>query len=155
MNWVFSAFLAVSLAHMGEEYFYPGGFMHLMKRLNPRFAPLVTVRLAAIVNGLQLLLCVAALAVGRSNLAFSLSVAGLLFINGLIHIIGSIRVKGYVPGVVTGAVLYLPVSVCAYYLFWRSGQLTLLEGIISGLLGVLYQVAPMSYLALSSAVRRA
>lgn len=148
MDWVFTALLAVSLVHMGEEYIYPGGFMDLMKRLNPSFAPWVTVRFAVIINSLQLLLCIVALAVGRNNLAFSLSVAGLLFINGLIHIMGSIRVKGYAPGVVTGVLLYLPLSVYAYYLFWSSGQLTLLEGIASGLLGMLYQVVPIGYLAL-------
>ncbi len=155
MDWVFSAFLAVSLVHMGEEYIYPGGFIDLMKRLNPRFAPLITVRFAVIINALQILLCIVALAVGRNNLAFSLSVAGLLFFNGLIHLVGSIRVKGYAPGVITGVVLYLPLSLCAYYLFWSAGQLTLFEGIASGLLGMLYQAVPISYLALASAVRRA
>jgi hypothetical protein len=58
MDWVFAAFLAVSLLHMGEEYIYPGSFMDLMKRLNPRFAPRVTVRFAVIINSLQLLLCI-------------------------------------------------------------------------------------------------
>ena len=155
MDWMFIAFLAVSLLHMGEEYIYPGGFIDFMKRLNPRFAPLVTVRFAVITNGLQLLLCIVALAVGRNNLVFSLSVASLIFINALVHIVRSIRVKRYTPGVITGVALYLPLSVCAYYLFWASGQLTLFEGIASGLLGILYQAVPISYLALSSVVRRA
>jgi len=74
--------------------------------------------------------------------------------NGLIHIMGSIRVKGYAPGVDTGVVLYLPVAVYAYSLFWLSGQLTLLEGIVSAILGVLYQVVPICYLALASVVKR-
>jgi hypothetical protein len=30
MEWVFTAFLIVSIFHMGEEYFYPGGFMDLL-----------------------------------------------------------------------------------------------------------------------------
>ena len=155
MDWVFIAFLAASLLHMGEEYVYPGGFMDLMKRLNPRFASLVTVRFALIINGLQLLLCIIALAVGENHPAFSLSVAGLLLINALIHIVGSIRVKGYTPGVITGVVFYLPLSVHAYYLFWGSGQLTFLEGIVSLILGILYQAVPISYLALAGAVGRA
>jgi hypothetical protein len=154
MDWIFSAFLAVSLAHMGEEYIYPGGFVDLMRRLDPRSAPQVTVRFAVIINGLQLLLCALAIAVGRDNLAFSLSVAGLLLINGALHIMGCIRVKGYAPGVITGGLLYLPLSVYAYYHFWGSGQLTLREGIASGLLGALYQAVPISYLALSTVVRR-
>jgi len=110
---IFSAFLAVSIFHMGEEYFYPGGFMDVMKRLNPRFAPLVTAPMAIVINGLQLSLCVVAIVVGEKVLVFSMSVAGLLFINGLMHIIGCIRVKGYAPGVITGALLYVPLSVYA------------------------------------------
>lgn len=154
MEWAFGAFLIASLLHMGEEYIYPGGFMDLMKRLNPRFAPLITVEFAVIINGLQILLCLIALMVGRDLLAFSLSVAGLLFINGLIHIIASIRLKGYAPGAITGLVLYLPLSVYAYYFFGHAGQLTVREGITSGLLGLLYQAVPIGYLALSGGIRQ-
>lgn len=55
VEWILIAFLAASLLHMGEEYFYPGGFMDIMKRLNLRFAPLITVPMAVIINSLQLL----------------------------------------------------------------------------------------------------
>lgn len=155
MDWIFGAFLVVSMIHMGEEYFYPGGFMRVMKRFNPKFAPLVTVPMAVIINGLQLLLCVVAIAVGTNVLAFSMSVAALLFINGLMHIIGCVRVKGYAPGVITGVLLYMPLSVYAYYLFASSGQLTLNEAIFTGVLGLLYQAVSISYLVLANAMRRA
>jgi hypothetical protein len=150
MEWIFSAFLVVSMIHMGEEYFYPGGFMDIMKRLHPRFAPLVTVPMAVIINGLQLLLCLVAIAVGKNALVFSMSVAGLLFINGLMHIIGCVRIKGYVPGVITGGLLYIPLSVYAYDLFISSGQLTLNGVIVTGVLGILYQAVPISYFVLAS-----
>jgi hypothetical protein len=155
MDWIFSAFLAVSIIHMVEEYFYPGGFMDVMKRLNPRFAPFVTAPVAVVINGLQLLLCLIAIVVGRNILVFSMSVAGLFFINGLMHIMGCIKVKAYAPGVITGILLYIPFSAYAYYLFISSGQLTSNEVIITGILGVLYQVVPISYFALASAIRRA
>jgi len=155
MEWIFGAFLVVSMIHMGEEYFYPGGFMDVMKRLNPKFASLVTAPMAVIINGLQLLLCVVAIAVGENVLTFSMSVAALLFINGLMHIMGCVRVKGYAPGVITGILLYMPLSVYAYYLFTSSGQLTLNGVVITGVLGLLYQAVPMSYFVLASAMRRA
>ena len=155
MNWVFSAFLAASLIHMGEEYFYPGGFMDVMKRLNPRFAPLVTVPLAVAINGLQLVLCLVAIAVGKNALVFSMSVAGLLFFNGLIHIMGCVRVRGYAPGVISGVLLYLPLAGYAYYLTISSGQLTLAGVIVTGVLGLLYQAVPIGYLAVASALRQA
>ncbi len=154
MNWVFGTFLAVSLIHMGEEYFYPGGFLDFMKRLNPGFASQATPTLAVVINGLQMLLCIAALIVGERNLVFSLSMAGLLLVNGLMHVGGSIRMEKYTPGLVTGVVLYLPLAVYAYFAFLNSGQLTLFEGVITVILGVLYQAVPIVYLALS-AKRRA
>jgi hypothetical protein len=36
MEWIFVAFLAASIAHMAEEYFYPGGFMRTMVRTHER-----------------------------------------------------------------------------------------------------------------------
>ena len=151
MEWIFIAFLVVSMIHMGEEYFYPGGFMDVMKRLSPKFAPLVTVPMAVIINGLQLLLCFVAIATGKSALAFSMSVAALLFINGLMHIIGCVRVKGYAPGVISGVALYIPLSAYAYYLSISSGQLTLNGVIVTAVLGLLYQAVPIGYFVLASA----
>ncbi|MDR3575449.1 MAG: HXXEE domain-containing protein [Anaerolineaceae bacterium] len=155
MGWIFSAFLLVSIIHMGEEYFYPGGFMDMMKRLNPKFAPLVTTPMAIIVNGLQLLLCVAAIVVDKNIPLFSMSIAGLLFINGLVHLMACVRVKGYAPGVVSGALLYVPLSVYAYYLFISSGELSLTGVIVTGVLGLLYQAVPIGYFVSASAIRRA
>jgi hypothetical protein len=154
MDWIFGAFLVASIIHMVEEYAFPGGFMEMMKRLNAKFAPFVTAPIAVIINGLQLLLCLVAILVGRNLLAFSLSVASLLFLNGVMHIMGCIRVKGYAPGVITGVMLYMPLSVYAYYHFSGSGQLTLGAGMVSGLLGLLYQAVPPSYFVLASAKRR-
>ncbi len=154
MDWIFSAFLVASILHVGEEYFYPGGFMDFMKRFNPAFAPLVTARMAIIVNGLQLVLCVIAMIVGRSALVFSMSAAGLLFINGIIHIGGCIREKGYAPGVVTAVLIYLPLSLYAYSYFLNSGQLSLNGLLVSGGLAVLYQIVPIAYLGLATALRR-
>ena len=151
MDWIFGSFLAVSMAHMGEEYFYPGGFMDLMKRLNPRFARFVTVRMAIIFNGLQLVLCVFAIVIGNKLPVFSMSIAGLLFINALVHIGACVRTKGYAPGVMTGVFLYLPLSIFAYALFIGSSRLTLGDVILTGILGLLYQALPIGYLAAARA----
>jgi len=133
------------MLHMVEEYFFPGGFMAVMKRMNPAFAPFVNVPMAIVINGLQLLLCVVVIFVGVSNLAFSLSAAGLLFINGLMHLGGAIRLKGYAPGVITGGILYIPLSVYSFYYFAASGQLNAGDASIAGALGILYQLVPLIY----------
>jgi len=155
MNWIFSAFVVAAVIHVLEEYAYPGGFSDWMRSLNPRFAPWITARFAVIINGLFLLLCVMGAMVASKGLVFSLSVASLLFFNGLIHIAGAIRVKRYAPGVVSGVLLYVPLSLYAFYLFASAGRLTLAGGVMAGLLGVLYQAVPIGYLGLSSMARRA
>jgi hypothetical protein len=128
-----------------EEFFFPGGFMTIMKKMNPAFAPLVNFPAAIIINGLQLLLCIIVIFVGRSNLVFSLSAASLLFINGLMHIGGSIRLRGYAPGVITGTILYLPLSIYAFYYFTTWGGLSSFDAITAVGLGVLYQLVPLCY----------
>jgi hypothetical protein len=140
---------------MIEEYFYPGGFMDVMKRLNPKLAPFVTVPMAVVINGLQLLLCVIVILVGRNILTFSMSVAALLFINGWVHILGSIRIKGYVPGVITGIAFYVPLSIYAYDLFISSNQLTLNQVFVAFILGLFFQAVPLGYFAIASALNRA
>ena len=128
--------------------------MEVMQRLSPKFAPFVNAPIAIIVNGLQLLLCIDAIVMGQKALVFSLSVAGLLFINGWMHIMGCVRAKGYAPGVITGVLLYMPLSVYAYYLFISSSQLALNGVIVTGILGLLYQAIPISYLVMASAINQ-
>ncbi len=155
MNWIFSAFVVAAVIHVLEEYAYPGGFSDWMRSLNPRFAPWITARFAVIINGLFLMLCVMGAVVASKSLVFSLSVASLLFFNGLTHLAGTIRAKRYAPGVVSGVLLYVPLSLYAFYLFASAGRLTLAGSAIAGLVGVLYQAVPIGYLGLSSMARRA
>jgi hypothetical protein len=155
MNWIFSAFVVAAVIHVLEEYAYPGGFSDWMRSLNPRFAPWITARFAVIINGLFLLLCVMGAMVASKGLVFSLSVASLLFFNGLIHLAGTIKAKRYAPGVISGVLLYMPLSLYAFYLFASAGRLTLAGSAIAGLVGVLYQAVPIGYLGLSSRARRA
>lgn len=149
MGWIFVALLGAAVIHVLEEFVYPGGFMEFVKSFNPRVAHSVTARFAVLINSLFLLLCIAGAVVAENSLAFSLSVASLLFLNALVHLLGAVKARGYAPGVISGVLLYLPLSLYAYYLFAISGKLTLPEGIVSALLGVLYQAVPAGYLALS------
>jgi hypothetical protein len=155
VNCIFVAFLIGSLLHMVEEYFYPGGFIDVMKRFNPRFAPYVTTSMAVVINGLQLLLCSIAIVVGRRVPIFGMSVAALLILNGFTHVAACVSTRRYVPGVATGLALYIPVSVYAYYLHIGSGIAVVGDLIISGALGLLYHVVPVVYLGVRSTRRRA
>ena len=145
MNWIFSVFMIASLLHMTEEFFYPGGFMRSMKNLNPKFAPFVNAKAAIVINGLQILLCIVVMIIGERNLAFSLSIASLVFINFLMHIAGAIKTKGYAPGLITAIVIYLPLSVYSYYHYFSSGLLNISQFNISLILGIAYQLVPLVY----------
>ena len=154
VNWILWAFVGAAVIHVVEEFGYPGGFLETMRRFSPRFAPSVTTRLAVIVNGLFLLLCVAGAIVGDRSPFLGLSIASLLLFNSLMHIGGSIKARGYAPGLASGILLYLPLSLYAVYLLIASGRLTLTEGIAAGLLGALYQAVPLGCLALSATQQR-
>jgi hypothetical protein len=139
---------------MAEEYFYAGGFPRLMKRLNPRFAPFVTIPMALVINGLQLLLCYLAIRFEAVNLTFSMSLAALILINGLVHIGTCLTIRGYAPGVITGVALYLPISSYAFYRATSTGELSGYQIVIVIALGLLYQAVPFAYLLAASAFKQ-
>ncbi len=155
MGWIFSVLLGAAVLHVLEEYVYPGGFADWMKRLSPRFAPFITTRFAVIINGLFLVLCAIGAMAASNSLVLSLSVASLLFIYGCIHLGGTIRARRYAPGVISGVLLYIPLSLYAFSSFVAAGRLSPPEGALSALLGALYSAVPIGYLGLASVVRRA
>jgi len=144
-DWVFAALVGAAVVHVFEEYVYPGGFADALAKLLPRATHLFTPKFHVVVNGLLFLLCLCSAFIGKSNLILSLSVFGLVFANAVLHIRGAIVTKRYYPGVISGALIYIPLAVYAYALFISSRQITWLQGGLSFLLGVLYMVALMIY----------
>ncbi|MDP9205729.1 MAG: HXXEE domain-containing protein [Gemmatimonadota bacterium] len=55
------------------------------------------------------------------GVAFWLVVASIAAANGLFHLWAVLRARRYSPGVVTGCMLYLPLSVFGFIYFWRAG----------------------------------
>ena len=154
MNWIFQAFVGAAVLHVLEEYFYPGGFPNFMKKSSPVFAPYVTTSFAILINGLFLVLCVLGAIFGARSLVFGLSIASFLIFNGLTHLAGSLRAGKYAPGMISGLLLYLPLGITAYALFLRSGQLSLLQALLSVALGVAYQIIPVGYLGMAALMSR-
>ena len=134
MEWIFLVILIVSIIHVIEEYF--GGFVDQMKQ----FVPDLDLANFVSVNMTFIVLIFIAVIVGSASLIYSLSIAALLFINALFHIGGAIRLKGYSAGLISALVLYIPVSIYAYYYFWNRGVLTQTDAILSILLGVIWMV---------------
>jgi hypothetical protein len=153
MDWIFQAFVGAAVVHVFEEYFYPGGFPDFMKRSAPAFAPYITTSFAVIVNGLFLILCFGGAMLGKDALVFSLSIAGLLIANGLMHLAGSLRARRYAPGLVSGLLLYIPLGITAYAYFLGSGQISVQQALLSALLGLAYQLVPIGVLRLAALIR--
>ncbi|MFB0561951.1 MAG: HXXEE domain-containing protein [Candidatus Lokiarchaeia archaeon] len=132
--------MAAAVIHVFEEYFK--GFIDWMKETYPGG----TKSLFIVVNAVFIILCVLAALINVAIPFFSLSIAGLLFINPLIHIGGTIRYRRYAPGVVSAILLYIPLSLYAYYLYAEAGLVTLIVFILSVVLAIVWQVTPLSYM---------
>jgi len=144
-DWIFLALVGAAVVQVLEEYVYPGGFPDALEKLLPRARHLFTKKFHVVVNGLLFVLCLASAFIGKADLVLSLSVFSLAFANAVLHIRGVIVTKNYYPGVISGALIYIPLTVYAYSLFLSSRQLTWSQACLSFILGVLYMGALMVY----------
>ena len=126
--------LIAAVLHIEEEFFYPGGFMKWAKMIFPRFAHRITNTPVLAINLLFILLCIAGIVTAGSYPGLSLSIAGLILVNGSAHVISSIIRKSYAPGLITSLVLYIPLSI---FIFIYK-ELTILAVLQNILYGILY-----------------
>ena len=143
MKWLWWAPLVAALAHIVEEFVYPGGFADWDHRYRPMFRRSITPGFHFIVNaalvfaGLNVgmvgstggILSIGAIRL-RSVIPPQYAVAGwlalaaLLFSNALFHIAGTMRTGSASPGVRTGLLLYVPLAAYGYWHFLSSGLVT-------------------------------
>jgi hypothetical protein len=142
---IFLSLLLAGALHIFEEYVYPGGFADAFKKLLPRASHVFTTNFHIVVNLIFYLLCIISAIIGKSNLILSISVFGLIFTNALLHIRGAVVRKGYYPGVITALLIYIPLTIYAYYHFINTKQLSWIEAILSFILGMSYMVSLMIY----------
>jgi hypothetical protein len=110
-------------AHLFEEFVWPGGFPDWYRRYRPARAASVTTRFLVIVNAVLVALALLPPLLGASprGLAFWLVVAAIGAANALFHLWATVSARMYSPGVVTGALLYLPLAVLGYRELVASG----------------------------------
>jgi hypothetical protein len=136
---VFWALVGATLVHVLEEYV--GDWVGSVQE----YMPGVTLRQFAVVNAAFVVLCVGAAMVGANCPVFTLSVASLVLINAGIHVVATIILRGYSPGVASAVLLYVPLGLCAFYAAARSGHLGLTAGVAAVLLGALWMAVPLGY----------
>jgi hypothetical protein len=124
---MFAALLIIYMMHQIEEHLWPGGFRqftnaHVFKSGDDDWP--VDIGGVALVNIGYVWLPAALAALCPQTLRFlGLAWVGLTLINGITHIVTSIRFRIYNPGLVTSIVLFLPATIAMLALEVSRGML--------------------------------
>jgi len=123
MDWIPWAPLAAASLHIVEEFVLPGGFPAWDRAYRPGLRRSITPRFHIVINGLLLMVCYDAGALGRSpwGIGLWLTVTALLFANAVWHLVGAVRTRSYSPGMATGLLLYVPLAAYGYAYYLHSG----------------------------------
>lgn len=145
---LFAALLVVYLLHQIEEHLWPGGFRQFanahMFRSGKDDWP-VTIDGVALVNTAFVWLPIVLAVLYPTALRWvGLLWIGLTLINGIIHIVTTIRLHIYNPGLVTAIVLFLPFTIFALALEVARGALTGAEVGLIAVGGILLHVPVMA-----------
>ena len=123
MGWLYAAPLVAACLHITEEFFLPGGFAEWDRRYRPEFAGSITSRLHIIVNVLLLVIAYDVFALRHHDTGplLWMTVAAIMFTNALWHLRGAWKTRSYSPGMATGTLLYIPMTIYGYAHFLKSG----------------------------------
>jgi Protein of unknown function with HXXEE motif len=138
---LFMALLVIYFLHQIEEHLWPGGFRqftdaHMFHSGDDNWP--VNIDGVALVNTVYVWLPIGLAVVFPQTLRWvGLGWVGLTLINGIIHIVTSIRLRIYNPGLVTAIVLFLPFTIYLLVLEVERGALSGAEVGLIALLGVL------------------
>lgn len=134
---VFFAIVIAAMLHVTEEHI--GGFVDRVSRLSPLRITRADFR---IVNNLFIVLCVTAAVSGDRALWLRMSVAGLLAVNAMVHVVAAILLRGYSPGMISAIALYVPLASYAYHLAVRGGLIEPRSWWIILLMGIAWHLVP-------------
>lgn len=146
--------LIAAVIHIFEEFFYPGGFIEKAKISLVRFnrnsmADAVDNSMAFIVNSLFLLLCLVNILIGGTGTVLHYSITILILFNSIIHIVSSIVIKKYSPGLISSVFIYIPLAVYIMSNYNRAGDELLMVVVI----GILLNLVPMLIILVRSRFR--
>jgi len=142
MRWLAWAPFGAAALHVFEEFAWPGGFLDWYRIYRPEIANSLTPRFMFWINAIFLAACAGAGQQGFSEygVAFWLTMASIELGNAGYHVLGTIRTKRYSPGVVTGVLLYVPISLYGYWFFVTRGLASHGTAVLALALGLLYPV---------------
>ncbi len=154
---LFAALLVIYLVHQIEEHLWPGGFRqfansHVFKSGKDDWP--VTIDGVALVNTAFVWLPVGLAVLFPQTLRWlGLAWVGLTLINGITHIVTTVRLRIYNPGLVTSLVLFLPFTIFVLALEISRGALTAAEVGLIVLAGIVLHI-PVAALFVVPYLRR-
>jgi hypothetical protein len=116
--WILPAAFA---AHVLEEYML--GFVQFAQYMAAPYGISLLLQDLFIVNIVVLIWGLCAAAIGWRLPVFSLTFPAMIFLNALLHLSSSIILGRLTPGVITGVLLYLPLSIWTYICARRDNVL--------------------------------
>ncbi len=134
--------LAATCAHEYEEFIWPGGFRAWYIAYSPHVERSMTTRFLILINTIvPLAAAIAAVFFVRpwARLLW-LGVASGVAINAIWHVQATVRARCYSPGVVTGALLYLPLVAYAFAHFVGCGLVSPRNAITAATFGAAYWI---------------
>ena len=155
---LFAALLVIYFIHQIEEHLWPGGFRqftdaHVFHSGDDNWP--VNIDGVALVNTAFVWLPIALAAIFPQTLRWvGLAWIGLTLINGIIHVVTSIRLRLYNPGLVTAIVLFLPFTMYALALGVERGTLSGGEVVLILLCGVLLHLPVAGLFAIPFLLQR-
>jgi len=140
--WLPWAPLAAACLHIIEEFLFPGGFPAWYRRWRGADSQGVTPRFLVIINGLLLFGAVEVAFVARSGqqLWWWLGLMGILAGNGLWHLFAAVRSRSYSPGMITGLLLYVPLTIYGLIHYLASGRVSWPAALAAVAVGGTYQL---------------
>jgi hypothetical protein len=132
--------LVCACVHIFEEFVFPGGFKAWYQQYRGADVTSVTTPFLVFINALLLAGCVNVATAGRERamLPYWMGITGVLASNGIWHLYAAWRSRRYSPGMVTGALLYVPLAVYGCAVLFRSGGFPIWQGVAGILIGSLY-----------------
>lgn len=134
---------AAVMLHVTEEFLFPGGFAEWYARfIPPKTIKKSNTGFLVWINTLMMCVCAFSLYFGdtRTGHAFWYYNAAIAAANACFHIWGTVKLKAYSPGVITGTILYLPVFVIGTNVLVVSKKMSLQTAIIAIAIGIGYHV---------------
>lgn len=155
---LFAALLVIYMVHQTEEHLWPGGFRQftnarLFKSSNPNWP--VDIDGVALVNIVYVWVPLVLAVIWPDELRWiGLGWVALTLVNGIIHVVTTLRFRVYNPGLVTSIVLFLPFTLYVLYHGVAIGAISGVEVAALLIAGVLLHIPVAALFAVPYMHRR-